>query len=115
MQSCIQGRLQCSRTSLLLNQHRFPSPVARGAPDRVQRTTHITASYGKGASNALSWGALSSHFILRGGVDVCVKSLPHCTGLDRSRKGTAVTARIGAYNREAFVDDEEAQKLAQVW
>lgn len=113
MQSCIQGRLQCSRTCLLLNQHRFPSPVARGAPDRVQRTTHVTASYGKGASNTLSWGALSSHFILRGGVDV-VKSLPQCTGLDRSRKGTAVTARIGAYNREAFVDDEEAQKLAQV-
>jgi hypothetical protein len=114
MQSCIQGRLQCSRTSLLLNQHRFPSPVARGAPDRVQRTTHVTASHGKGASNTLSWGALSSHFILRGGVDV-VKSLPQCTGLDRNRKGTAVTARIGAYNREAFVDDEEAQKLAQVW
>jgi hypothetical protein len=113
MQSCIQGSLQCSRTILLLNQHRFPSPVARGAPDRVQRTTHLTASYGKRASNALSWGALSSHFILRGGVDV-VKSLPQCTGLDRNRKGTAVTARIGAYNREAFVDDEEAQKLAQV-
>lgn len=113
MQSCMQGRLQCSRTSLLLNQHRFQSPIVRGAPDRVQRTMHVTASYGKGASNTLSWGALSSHFILRGGVDV-VKSLAHCAGLDRSRKRTAVTARIGAYNREAFVDDEEAQKLAQV-
>jgi hypothetical protein len=84
----------------------------------LHRRREFIASYGKGASsNALSnnKGSLSSHFLLRGVAVVNLLPQQYSGGLDRNGRGTTVKASVGAYNKEAFVDDAEAQKLAQVF
>ncbi len=123
VQSCMHGRLQCSSSSFsLFSHHRLStSPVvAPGVAPCVMlhRRREFIGSCGKGASsNALSnnKGSLSSHFLLRGVAVVKLLPQQYTGGLDRNGRGTTVKASVGAYNKEAFVDDAEAQKLAQVF
>ncbi len=123
VQSCMHGRLQCSRSSFpLFSHHRLSTSlvVAPGVAPCVMlhRRREFIGSYGKGASsNALSnnKGSLSSHFLLRGVAVVNLLPQQYAGGLDRNGRGTTVKASVGAYNKEAFVDDAEAQKLAQVF
>ncbi|KAH9554021.1 hypothetical protein CY35_08G042800 [Sphagnum magellanicum] len=122
VQSCMHGRLQCSSSSFsLFSHHRLStSPVvAPGVAPCVMlhRRREFIGSCGKGASsNALSnnKGSLSSHFLLRGVAVVKLLPQQYTGGLDRNGRWTTVKASVGAYNKEAFVDDAEAQKLAQV-
>lgn len=108
MQACLHsGVVQPKPTSSVHVRQLFASPVAGG------QRRHVDNVDVRGAGKIVYGSGLSSRFAFQGVEAVRFMPLvagPSPRGLGRIR----VEASVGAYNKEAFVDDGEATKLAQV-